>query len=329
MTTDALTNGAIARAPRAVALDGPAGPRPKRITASRVGIYAFLIIMAIFFCIPLYVMLVTSFKAMPEVRQAHLFDLPHEWTIEPWIKAWSYACTGRDCTGLSPGFLNSWKVAIPSVIISIIIAQLNGYALSFWRYKGANIFFNLLLFGAFVPYQVLVYPIIMGMRGMPVVTDWIAGWFGLDFPQWQLFATLPGIILVHTIFGMPILTLLYRNYYSSIPIEIFKAARIDGAGFWQIFFRVMLPLSIPITTVALILQVTGIWNDFLFALVFAGRDNIPMTLQLNNIVKTTFGTIEYDVNMAATILTALVPLAIYFISGKWFVRGIAAGAVKG
>ncbi|MEQ1901521.1 MAG: carbohydrate ABC transporter permease [Devosia sp.] len=293
------------------AATGPSGPKPKRISAGRIGIYAFLIIVAAFFCLPLYVMLVTSFKTMPEVREAHLFDLPHNFTIEPWIKAWTSACTGRDCTGLAPGFLNSVKIAVPSVIISIIVASLNGYALTFWRYKGAEFMFNLLVFGAFVPYQVLVYPIIIGLREL------------------NLFATLPGIITVHTIFGMPILTLLYRNYYASIPVEIFKAARIDGAGFWQTYFRVMVPLSIPITTVAMILQVTGIWNDFLFGLVFAGRENIPMTLQLNNIVKTTFGTVEYNVNMAATILTALVPLTIYFVSGKWFVRGIAAGAVKG
>jgi glucose/mannose transport system permease protein len=314
MTTDSFvaTNGTATQVGTNIdATTGPRGPKPKRISAGRIGLYLFLIIAAAFFCVPLYVMLVTSFKAMPEVREAHIFNFPREWTIDPWIKAWSSACTGRDCTGLAPGFFNSVKITIPAVIISIIISSLNGYALTFWKYKGAEILFNLLVFGAFVPYQVLVYPIIIGLRDI------------------HLFATLPGIIIVHTIFGMPILTLLFRNYYASIPIEIFKAARIDGAGFWQTYFRVMLPLSVPITTVAVILQVTGIWNDFIFALVFAGRDNIPMTLQLNNIVKTTFGTIEYDVNMAATILTALVPLTIYFISGKWFVRGIAAGAVKG
>jgi glucose/mannose transport system permease protein len=312
MTTGTLVErGGIAARPAVAEAAGPSGPKPRRLSPGRIGMYAFLIIVAAFFCVPLYVMLVTSFKSMPEVREAHIFNLPREFTIDPWIKAWTSACTGRDCTGLSPGFWNSVKITIPAVIISIIVAQLNGYALTFWRYKGAETLFNLLVFGAFVPYQVLIYPIILGERYM------------------HLFATLPGIIIVHTIFGMPILTLLFRNYYSSVPLEIFKAARIDGAGFWQTFLRVMLPLSVPITTVAIILQVTGIWNDFLFALVFAGRDNIPMTLQLNNIVKTTTGVKEYDVNMAATILTALVPLAIYFISGKWFVRGIAAGAVKG
>jgi glucose/mannose transport system permease protein len=203
------------------------------------------------------------------------------------------------------------KITVPSVIISIVIASLNGYALSFWRYKGANFIFALLVFGAFVPYQVVVYPLIIAARDL------------------KLYSTLAGIIIVHTIFGMPILTLLFRNFYAALPLELFKAARVDGAGFWRIFLYIMIPMSVPITVVAVILQVTGIWNDFLFGIIFAGRPNWPMTVQLNNIVNTTEGTRQYNVNMAATILTAAVPLAIYFISGRWFVRGIAAGAVKG
>ena len=135
--------------------------------------------------------------------------------------------------------------------------------------------------------------------------------------------------MVHTIFGMPVLTLLFRNYFASLPVELFKAGRVDGAGFWGIFFRIMLPMSLPIFTVAIILQVTGIWNDYLFGLVFAGQPNYPMTVQLNNIVNSIQGVREYNVNMAATILTGLVPLTIYFVSGRLFVRGIAAGAVKG
>ncbi len=307
MTTDALSSSAAG----SYAAEEPHGPKPKRLSAGRIGIYAFLIVAALFFLVPLYVMIVTSLKAMPEVREGQIFNIPHSPTIQPWIDAAVNACTGRNCTGLAPGFWNSVKITVPSVIVSIIIASINGYALSFWKYKGAEFFFTLLVFGAFVPYQVVIYPIIFGLAKV------------------KLFATLPGIIIVHTIFGMPLLTILFRNFYSSLPIEIFKASRIDGAGFWQTFFKVMLPMSVPITVVAVILQVTGIWNDFLFGLVFAGTENIPMTLQLNNMVRTTQGTIQYDVNMAATMLTAAVPLIIYFVSGKWFVRGIAAGAVKG
>jgi glucose/mannose transport system permease protein len=301
---------------RAVAIHVPgvreaSGPRPRRISAARIGVYAFLLSAALFYALPLYVMIVTSLKGMPEIRLGHIFALPADPTFEPWVKAWSTACTGRDCDGLSPGFFNSVQITLPSVIISIVLASLNGYALSFWRFRGVNVFFALLMFGAFVPYQVVIYPLIIFLREV------------------GLFATLPGIIIIHTIFGMPILTLLYRNYFAALPEELFKAARVDGAGFWAIFFHVIMPMSVPITIVAVILQVTGIWNDFLFGLVFAGRPNMPMTVQLNNIVQTTTGIREYNVNMAATILTAAVPLAVYFVSGRWFVRGIAAGAVKG
>ena len=289
----------------------PTGPKPRRLSPGRLGVYAFLIMSAVFFALPLYVMIVTSLKTMPEIREGQIFALPASLTIEPWIRAWSTACTGRICEGISPGFLTSVKILIPSVALSVVLSALNGYALSYWRFRGANLAFGLLLFGAFVPYQVVIYPLIIFLREV------------------GLFATLPGLILVHTIFGMPLLTLLYRNYFAAMPVELFKAARVDGAGFWGIFFRIMLPMSVPITIVAIILQVTGIWNDFLFGLVFGGRENMPMTVQLNNIVTTTTGVREYNVNMAATILTAAVPLVVYFVSGKYFVRGIAAGAVKG
>jgi glucose/mannose transport system permease protein len=287
------------------------GPKPPHLSPGRIGIYAFLIVSALFFLIPLYIMVVTSLKTMPEIRLGHLFNLPAELSFKPWTDAWLHACTGRDCFGLSPGFMNSVKITVPSVILSILIGSINGYALSFWRYKGANLLFGILLFGAFVPYQVVIYPLIIGFRIMGI------------------YSTMTCIIIVHTIFGMPILTLLYRNFYAGLPIELFKAARVDGAGFWKTFFYVMVPMSVPITIVAIIIQVTGIWNDFLFGIIFSGRPNWPMTVQLNNIVNTTTGVREYNVNMAATILTAAVPLAIYFISGRWFVRGIAAGAVKG
>ena len=145
----------------------------------------------------------------------------------------------------------------------------------------------------------------------------------------DIFGTLTGVVVIHTVFGMPILTLLFRNYFVSLPPELFKAARVDGAGFWRIFLQIMLPMSLPIFVVAVILQVTGIWNDFLFGVIFAGTKNFPMTVQLNNIVNSTQGVKEYNVNMAATILTGAVPLLVYFFSGKYFVRGIAAGAVKG
>jgi glucose/mannose transport system permease protein len=260
---------------------------------------------------------------MPEIRLGNVFALPVEITFEPWVKAWSQACTGINCEGLSRGFWNSVRIMVPSVIISIIIASVNGYALANWKFKGSEVFFTILIFGAFIPYQVMIYPIVILLRE---TGDVIAAATGTNF---RLMGTLGGLVIVHSIFGMPILTLLFRNYFASVPEELFKAARVDGAGFWRIYFQVMLPMSLPIFVVAIILQVTGIWNDFLFGVIYTKPEIYPMTVQLNNIVNSVQGVKEYNVNMAATLLTGLVPLVIYFVSGKLFVRGIAAGAVKG
>ncbi len=290
----------------------PRGARRKPIFSRRnIILYGILILLALFYLLPLYVMVVTSLKGMAEIRVGNIFAPPVEITFQPWVKAWSEACTGLNCDGLSRGFWNSVKIAVPSVLLSIFIASLNGYALANWKFKGSEVFFAILIFGAFIPYQVMLYPVVIILRTI------------------GLYGTLWGLIIVHSIFGMPILTLLFRNYFVSVPEELFKAARVDGAGFWGIYLKIMVPMSLPIFVVAIILQVTGIWNDFLFGVVYAKPEVYPMTVQLNNIVNSVQGVKEYNVNMAATILTGLVPLVIYFISGKLFVRGIAAGAVKG
>ncbi|CAB3776487.1 hypothetical protein LMG28614_00224 [Paraburkholderia ultramafica] len=280
-------------------------------TPARLGVYAFLLTAALFFLLPLYVMLVTSVKPMDEIRLGNLLAFPTHFTLDAWSAAWQSACTGLDCNGIQVGFWNSVRIVVPSTILSIAIGAVNGYALSFWRPRGAGLLFGVLLMGAFIPVQVMVYPLVRVLASV------------------HLFSSLPGIVVIHTIFGMPVMTLLFRNYYVSIPQDLFKAARIDGGGFWRIFLQLMLPMSTPIIVVAVIMQVTGIWNDFILGLVFAGTKNLPMTVQLNNIINTTTGERLYNVNMAATILTSMVPLAVYFISGRWFVRGIASGAVKG
>jgi glucose/mannose transport system permease protein len=290
----------------------PRGKKPRRVMSGRnIMLYGTLFVAAAYYLLPLYVMVVTSLKGMPEIRLGNIFAPPVEITFEPWVKAWSNACTGLNCDGLSRGFWNSIRIMVPSTILSIAIASVNGYALANWRFKGAELFFSILIIGAFIPYQVMIYPIVIVLREMGI------------------YGTLTGLILVHSIFGMPILTLLFRNYFASLPEELFKAARIDGAGFWAIYFRIMLPMSLPIFVVAMILQVTGIWNDFLFGVVFTRPEYYPMTVQLNNIVNSVQGVKEYNVNMAATLLTGAVPLLVYFVSGRLFVRGIAAGAVKG
>lgn len=304
-------SAAIAGAAEPGLLDGPAGRRPKRLSAGRIGVYAFLASAAAFFLLPVVVMLLTSLKPMDEIRQGNLLALPVAWTLAPWYTAWFEACTGLRCDGISVGFWNSIRILVPSVILSVLAGAINGYALSFWRVRGANLLFAILLIGAFIPYQIFLFPLVR------------------LFSLIGIYDSLPGIVLVHIIFGLPIMTLLFRNYYASLPIELFNAARIDGGGFWTIFFRVIVPMSTPILIVACILQVTGIWNDFIFGLTFAGRDNLPMTVQLNNVVNSTQGERAYNVDMAATLLTALVPMLVYLVSGRWFVRGIAAGAVKG
>jgi glucose/mannose transport system permease protein len=291
---------------------GPSGPKPRHVLSRRnIFLYGTLIVVALYYLLPLYVMIVTSLKGMPEIRLGNIFSPPMEITFEPWVKAWATACTGLNCDGLSRGFWNSVRITVPSVLLSIAIASVNGYALANWRFKGADTFFIILIVGAFIPYQVMIYPIVIILREIGI------------------YGTLTGLVIVHSIFGMPILTLLFRNYFTSMPEELFRAARVDGAGFWGIYLRIMLPMSLPIFVVAIILQVTGIWNDFLFGVVYTRPDTYPMTVQLNNIVNSVQGVKEYNVNMAATILTGLVPLIVYFISGKLFVRGIAAGAVKG
>lgn len=295
-----------------IILDGPRGPKPKKVLSrANIFLYGTLIMVSMYYLLPLYVMIVTSLKGMPEIRMGNVFGPPMEITFEPWVKAWSQACTGINCDGLSRGFGNSVRILIPSLLLSVTIASINGYALSNWKFKGSEVFFTILIIGAFIPYQTMLYPIVILLREI------------------GLMGSIGGLVLVHTIFGMPILTLLFRNYFASIPEELFKAARVDGAGFWQIYFQIMLPMALPIFVVAIILQVTGIWNDFLFGVIYTKPSTYPMTVQLNNIVNSVQGIKEYNVNMAATLLTGLVPLIIYFASGKLFVRGIAAGAVKG
>lgn len=278
---------------------------------ARIGLYAFLVTAAAAFLLPLYVMIVTSLKPLDEIRLGNPLALPLAPSFDFWRAAWSSACTGVDCGGVRVGFFNSLLIALPSTFIAILFGALNGYALAFWRARGANLLFALLMIGAFVPLQVMIYPLVRVTAAL------------------HIFGSLSGIVLVHVIFSMPVMTLLFRNYYASLPVELINAARVDGAGLLRIFFDVVLPLSPPILIVASILQLTGVWNDYLLGLVFAGREHQPMTVQLNNVINTTTGARLYNVNMAATLLTALVPLVLYFASGRWFVRGIATGALKG
>jgi glucose/mannose transport system permease protein len=274
-------------------------------------LWGTLLVFAAWFLTPLYVMVATSLKDMEQVRSGHLLAWPVNPTLDSWAKAWSQACTGIDCGGLKPFFMNSVLMVVPAVLVSTAIGALNGYVLSKWRFRGSETMFAMLLFGVFMPMQVVLLPM-----------SQILGWLGIASSIW-------GLMLVHVVAGIPSTTLFFRNYYVGLPDELIKAAMLDGANFWQIFWRVVLPLSTPILVVTLIWQFTNIWNDFLYGVVFSGADSKPITVGLNNLSNTSSSVKEYNVDMAAALIAALPTLFIYVVAGKYFVRGLTAGAVKG
>jgi glucose/mannose transport system permease protein len=282
-----------------------------KMKMSRVFVYAALILFALYFLFPLYVMLSTSFKDLDQLHQGNMLTLPAHPSFAPWVKAWSGACTGVRCDGMQPFFMNSVKMVIPAVLISSIIGAFNGYVLTHWRFRGADAVFTMLLVGCFIPFQAILLPMAR-----------VQGYFGLS-------NTIGGLVLVHVVYGIAFTTMFFRNFYVSVPAELVKAARIDGAGFFMIFSRILLPISLPIFMVCLIWQFTQIWNDFLFGIVFSGVDSMPITVALNNLVNTSTGVKEYNVDMAGAIIAALPTLLVYVIAGRYFVRGLTAGAVKG
>lgn len=282
-----------------------------RRALGRWALYAVLGVFALYYLMPLFVMVTTSLKSLDEIRTGSLLALPREITLEPWRTAWSGACSGIQCEGLRPYFWNSVLLAVPAVAISTALGALNGYVFAQWRFRGSEVLFGLLLFGCFIPFQVVLLPMaqMLGLMNM-------AG-------------TIPGLIFVHVIYGIGFTTLFFRNYYVTIPQELVRAAKIDGAGFLRIFWAIFVPLSAPIVTVTVIWQFTQIWNDFLFGVSFSGSGSQPVTVALNNIVNSTTGVKEYNVDMAAAIIAALPTLLVYVIAGKYFIRGLTAGSVKG
>ena len=273
-------------------------------------IYVTLLVFALFYLVPLFVMVVNSLKPLSEITGGNMMALPEQWTVEPWLKAWSTAQIGVEPTGLRPYFINSLMMVVPAVIISSVIGAINGYVLTKWRFKGDTIIFGLMLFSCFIPFQIVLIPMAM-----------VLGKLGLS-------GSVSGLILVHVVYGIGFSTLYYRNYYAAFPTELVRAAMIDGAGFFQIFWRIMLPVSGPITVVCVIWQFTNIWNDFLFGVSFGGQDQ-PMTAALNNLVQSSTGVKEYNVHFAGAILAALPTLLVYIVAGRYFVRGLMAGSVKG
>ncbi len=276
-------------------------PKPG-LSLSRIAIYTTLLVAAALYLVPLVVMLLTSFKTPEDITTGNLLSFPEVFTVIGWSKAWE---------SVGGYFWNSVKITVPAVLISTFIGAMNGYVLSMWRFRGSQLFFGLLLFGCFLPFQTVLLP-----------ASFTLGKMGLA-------NTTVGLVLVHVVYGLAFTTLFFRNYYVSIPDALVKAARLDGAGFFTIFNKILLPMSIPIVMVCLIWQFTQIWNDFLFGVVFASGDAQPITVALNNLVNTSTGAKEYNVDMAAAMIAGLPTLLVYVLAGKYFLRGLTAGAVKG
>ncbi len=275
-------------------------------------LFLVLGLFAFYYLAPLYVMIVTSLKTMEEIRQGNLMTLPGEIIFDSWKTAWS-GRGGIDAGNvfLRPFFWNSIKMVVPAVVISTFFGALNGYALTKWRFRGDNVVFLMFLFGCFIPYQAILLPMARTL-----------GVLGIS-------NSITGLVVVHSIYGLSFTTLFFRNYYVSIPDEMIKAARIDGASFFKIFFKVMLPISAPIIVVTVIWQFTNIWNDFLFGSSFSFGEAAPIQVALNNMVLTSTSVKEYNVDMAAAFIAVIPTLIVYVLAGKYFIRGLTAGSVKG
>lgn len=274
-------------------------------------LYLILIIMALAFIMPIYVMIVNSLKPLDEIRSGDLMALPITWTIEPWLQAWSKAQIGVQATGLKPYFINSFLLVIPAVVISTLIGALNGYILTQFKFKFSDVLFAAMLFSVFIPYQIVLIPMAKTL-----------GFLGLA-------GTIKGLIFVNVVYGIGFTTLFFRNYYAAFPNELVRSARMDGAGFFGVLYKILLPNSAPIIVVTVIWQFTNIWNEFLFGASFSDYTSFPLTVALNNLVSSSTGVKEYNVHFAGAFIAALPTLVVYLVSGKYFVRGLMAGSVKG
>lgn len=270
--------------------------------AVRFGRPAVLLLFVALFLMPAYVLLVTSFKPLQEAGPATAWNLPDRWSVSGWTAAWDE---------LRPGIVNSFQIAIPGAAVSAILGSMNGYVLSKWRFPGSDAVFTLFLFGMFIPYQAVMIP----LAGL--LTDM------------QIVGTIRGLILVHVVYGIPICTLIFRNYYVTIPDELIESARVDGAGMLRAYASVVLPLSAPAFAVTIIWQFTSIWNDFLFAVFLGAPDSWPVTVMLNNTAGSGAVAVQYNVQMASALLASLPTVLVYLLLGRFFMRGLMAGALKG
>jgi glucose/mannose transport system permease protein len=284
------------------------GSRRPRVRPSRVLLYAALIALALLYLLPVYVVVVGSLKSATEIGTSSIWALPQNPTLSPWHVALTPPLVNSG--GIASGLANSFLMTIPAVIVSSLWGAVNGYALSAWRFRGADLLFTLILFGLFIPYQAVLIPL---LRTLQLV---------------HLYDSLIGLSLVHIIYGLPITTLIFRNFYAAIPNELLDAAKVDGGTFWSIFRRVMLPLSIPGFLVVGIWQFTSIWNEFLFAVTLTSSPGTqPVTVSLQNLAGSFAA--AYNVQMAGALITAVPTLVVFILLGRYFVRGLLAGSLKG
>ena len=284
---------------------------------TRLIIYAVLILFSLFYILPVYLILLTSFKQYTDIDLYRMWALPPLFNLPNCTNAFIFcfdsfyeAWFGSEAViGMGTAFMNSVRMAIPATIISTVLGSLNGYILAKWKFKYADVIFPFVLFGMFIPYQSILIPLTLTLRAM------------------GLYASLSGLAFVHVVYSIPIAALIFRNYYATIPNEMLEASRIDGGNIFSIYRYIMLPLSAPAFVVVLIWQFTNIWNDFIFAVTIAQNQNQPMTVALNNVAGSF--TVEWNVQMAAAFLTALPTLLVYIILGRYFLRGLLAGSLKG
>ena len=277
---------------------------------SKALVYFFLSLFALYYLLPFAIILMNSMRPLDDIVRGGFIDVPTSLSFEYWVEAWGTFCIAGTCEGVSRFFKSSLLMTVPATIISTFLGLLNGYVLSKWRFRGADLLFGIVTLGVFLPAQMTLLP-----------WAYVLGTIGLS-------NTIAGLVLVHTVQGLSFTTLFCRNYFVGIPDDLIKAARIDGAGFWRIFRKIILPLSPPIIIVTVIWQFTGIWNEFLFGTVFTSGANQPITAAIVAFSGSGTGVRAYNVEAAAVIMAALPPLIIYIVGGRYFVRGLTQGAVK-
>jgi len=288
-------------------------PTKERFDWGRLVRYALLLLSLTFVLIPVYVLLITSFKMQGDADPSRAWSFPAIWSLDSWVTAWK-GSTAMPSVGAALG--RTAMMVIPAAVISSFLGSMNGFVLSRWRFPGANVVFTLILFGMFIPYQAVMVPLFQMMSSM-----WRAN---------ILSTGTPSLIFLHVVYGIPITTLIMRNYYQSVPQELIEAAKVDGAGMLRTYAQVILPISIPSFVVVLIWQFTSAWNDFLFAVFFGGNPSTqsPVTVTLNMIAHGSMLS-NYGVAMSGALLASIPTLVIYIVLGRYFVGGLMAGSVKG